>query len=201
MRARRQLRIIAASGVAVIALASARLVAWSSGFLRPGGESAGWSESLLLIASPTNMGPVSPLAGVGVFHAETGSFEQLFPDTLQAPTPAPDGRELYFTRFRLVGDQVRTSIADISSDTLRQRWSVDLAATPSGDARGPLTALAASRDRVYVALHNPHAGQPITILALDRVDGFERRRWEVPVGDRALRVIDLHVAPDGGRPN
>lgn len=154
-------------------------------------------DTLLLMGSPTNMGPQPALVGIGIFHPETGSFEKVLDYTPTEPLPAPDGRDLFFVQQHQVEDQLRTAIVDLASDTLRPRWSVDILARSVAEARQdpywPGIQLAATPDRVYVAVHRPQSPEPITIVALDRVDGLERRRWQTGVADQWIRPLQIRV--------
>jgi hypothetical protein len=192
--------------VGVAAIAVALIVAAVQGLpdriLRSGGLAAGVSDTLLLIGYPTNMGPPPPFVGVGLFRPEAGTIEPIL-NALSEPTISADGRDLYFIMQRQLDDQLRATLIDLATDTLQTRWRVDVTAPSAVEDRsgseGLVAPPAAGRDLIYLALHRARSPQPITIVALDRVDGFERRRWQVDVGEWSAGALQLYMSPDNTR--
>ena len=194
--------VLVGIGAFAIALIVAAMQGLPDRILRSGAPAAGVPDALFVIGYPTNMGPAPPFVGVGIFRPETGTIEPIA-DALSEPTISANGRDLYFVMERQVDDQLRATVSDVATDTLRRRWTVDVA-TPSvaegqPDAHSLVARAAAGRDVVYVAFHRARSPEPITMVALDRVDGFERRRWQVDVGERVVDALQLYVSPDGTR--
>jgi hypothetical protein len=139
------------------------------------------ADTFLAIGSVSNLLPPLAVSGVAVFQPTSGTLEPLL-DTSQPPAVSPDDRDLFFRRSSVVGHELRTSIVAIDADTLHERWRVGVAAEPlppagQTSANDLNVALAPARDRLYVTLHHGTPRDQITVLALDRVDGFERGRW------------------------
>ncbi len=142
------------------------------------------------------------LAGteLALFDPGRGGFQTLL-EGAERPAIAPDGRELYAVQRQEVGDEVRTAVAALETGSFRSRWRAVIDSLPTREVLDrPFEVgyrLAVTRDVVYVARTRWGTTEPATLVALDRVDGFERRRWQVAFESRMVGNTALYPAPDG----
>jgi hypothetical protein len=203
-RARRQrrdaaLRHLRALAAAVLSLALAVALIgglWAMLETRSAsGPTAGAVPDTLLVAQGAG-GHAGP-TGLAAYRAGSSSPSRVLDGAMGPPAISPDGRQLFAVQEEIAGNGgARAALVALDSASLERRWSAPLA----GDVtRSPLTAFgtAVAADRVYVALQQHATTEPITLVALDRADGRERRRWSVSLDGRALNDVELFAAPDG----
>jgi hypothetical protein len=173
---------------------------------RPSFGAAGAAPSVpdtLLLVRQATAAPFLPTRNeVLLLEPQSGAFRPVL-EGAQEPVVAPDGRALFFVQHLEVGDQVRTAVVALASETLAPLWSADVAARSTTEATEKPYALwvrlTATDDRVYVASHVWQSPDSLTVVALDRATGHERARWSVDLGEAGANSFGLFAAPDGSR--
>ena len=119
------------------------------------------------------------------------------------PLLAPDGRQMFITRYEAGNSETRIVVSAIDSTTLAVNWQAELTQLPGALSidRKPdvLVRLAVDDERVYATLHAWQSRALIQVVVLDSNDGRVVNQWPVNMAGLAANDVRLILPPGGDR--